>query len=212
MSGKMLPAAGELERPIVTPTETNRNVTQFPNPNRRFSPIRNRPSIICQYISSKFVELEKYMRLHETMEKMLMSTRVNFRPSWSNTVAESKPPNGHTKVLMEAAIKALKFTTWNCLVCHNLTFFISHIKNEFFLSLQTLQLNKQTNTRSPNQLAWSSLNFSGLLSSFSASSVMAGKPSPIPLDRTEAFASKLQAILQGKYKSPEIKIILLHVI
>lgn len=154
MSGKMLPAAGELERPIVTPTETNRNVTQFPNPNRRFSPIKNRPSIICQYISSKFVELEKYMRLHETMEKMLMSTRVNFRPSWSNTVAESKPPNGHTKVLMEAAIKALKFTTWNCLVCHNLTFFISHIKNEFFLSLQTLQLNKQTlahRTNSPDR-------------------------------------------------------------
>lgn len=27
----MLPAAGELERPIVTPTETNRNITQFPN-------------------------------------------------------------------------------------------------------------------------------------------------------------------------------------
>jgi hypothetical protein len=66
------------------------------------SPIRNLASIICQYISSKSVELEKYMRLHERMEKMLMSTSVYFLPSWSNTVAERMPPNGHTRVFIDA--------------------------------------------------------------------------------------------------------------
>lgn len=66
------------------------------------SPIRNRANIICQYISSKSVELEKYMRLQETIESMFMSVRVNFRPSWSSTVAERMPPSGHTSVLMDA--------------------------------------------------------------------------------------------------------------
>lgn len=70
--------------------------------NVKASPIRNLASIICQYISSKSVELEKYMRLQEMIEKMLMRTRVNFLPSWSNTVAERIPPNGHTKVFIEA--------------------------------------------------------------------------------------------------------------
>lgn len=67
--------------------------------------MRNRPSIICQNISSKSVELEKYSKLHETIEKMLISVRVNFRPSWSNIVADKMPPSGHTKVFIEAGME-----------------------------------------------------------------------------------------------------------
>lgn len=42
------------------------------------------------------------MRVHETIERRFMSVRVNFRPSWSSTVAERMPPSGHTSVLMDA--------------------------------------------------------------------------------------------------------------
>lgn len=117
-------------------------------------------------------------------------------------MADKIPPKGHTKALIEAIskIQGNKLEN-NRNRKENMRNFIS-----FWISRMCFQSNVLDNitlqrvqlfTHSvdlPNQLASSSLSFKGLFLSLSASSVIAGKPKPIPDESTVAFAIKLQAI------------------
>ena len=138
-------------------------------------PIKNRPSRICHNIWSKSVRDEKYIRPHEIIASILISTtievedknakiyfvtpfklkiysRVNRRPIWSRIVADKIPPRGHMSVFKDATQKI-----------------INHNYEQFRESLQA-------QSQLPNQLACSSFNFIGLLSFLSSSSVIAGNP------------------------------------
>ena len=75
--------AGVLDKPIV-------------------NPIINLLAISCQKKRSKFVVLEKAIKLHEIIAKILIKIKVLFLPIPSSVYANKNPPKGAAIAFIEA--------------------------------------------------------------------------------------------------------------